>query len=70
MCNRTSHPILLGSLSLGALLCMSVCVLRLFPRVCEGLKSTRIAVGGAWGLGVQCGRIIGSVCGSFPRPLI
>ena len=39
---------LLSSLSLGALLCVSACVLRLFPRVCEGLKSTRIAVGGWW----------------------
>ena len=48
MCNRTRHPILLRSLSLGALLCMSACVLRLLPRVCEGLKSTRVAVG--WGV--------------------
>lgn len=40
------YPILLGSQSLGALLCVSACVLRLFPRVCEGPRSTLIAVVG------------------------
>lgn len=40
------HRVLLGSLRLGALMCVSACVLRLFPRVCEGPRSTLIAVAG------------------------